>query len=267
MKVYALVGKSGTGKSFQAMNLCRQMNIETIIDDGLFISGSNVVAGISAKRQKTKIGAIKTALFTDEKHRENVRAAIAKAAPASILLLGTSDRMVEQIGQAIGVGAPEEIIHIEDITTEEERGIARRSRKELGKHVIPVATFQIKKDFSGYFMDTLKNLVGRGSKEVHGEKTVVRPTYSYLGDYEIAEDVVEDLVRYCARNISEVQHVGRVGVKETDTGVVITLNAVFKYGVSVPQAGRRLQQKIGSRVALMTAFNIDEVNINIKLAK
>ena len=89
MKVYALVGKSGTGKSFQAMNLCRQMNIETIIDDGLFISGSNVVAGISAKRQKTKIGAIKTALFTDEKHRENVRAAIAKAAPASILLLGT----------------------------------------------------------------------------------------------------------------------------------------------------------------------------------
>ena len=267
MKVYALVGKSGTGKSFQAMNLCRKMNIETIIDDGLFISGNNVVAGISAKRQKTKIGAIKTALFTDPAHRQSVREAIEKMAPASILVIGTSDRMVEQIAEAIGVGQPEETIYIENITTEEERGLARKNRKELGKHVIPVATFSIKKDFSGYFMDTLKNLVGRGSREVHGEKTVVRPTYSYLGDYEIGRDVVEDLVRYCGRDIPEVESVGKVSVKDTDTGVVINLNAVFGYGVSVPQVGRRLQQQIASRVTLMTAFNIDEVNINIRLAK
>ena len=35
MKVYGLIGKSGTGKSFQAVNLCKQLNIESIIDDGL----------------------------------------------------------------------------------------------------------------------------------------------------------------------------------------------------------------------------------------
>ena len=39
MKVYALVGKSGTGKSYQAVNLCKELNIEAIIDDGLFIEG------------------------------------------------------------------------------------------------------------------------------------------------------------------------------------------------------------------------------------
>ena len=37
MDVYTLAGKSGTGKSFHAMNLCRKYNIEAIIDDGLFI--------------------------------------------------------------------------------------------------------------------------------------------------------------------------------------------------------------------------------------
>ena len=64
MEVYALIGKSGTGKSFQAMNLCKQYNIESIIDDGLFIYKSTVVEGVSAKRAETKIGAVKTALFS-----------------------------------------------------------------------------------------------------------------------------------------------------------------------------------------------------------
>ena len=63
MKVYALVGKSGTGKSYQAMNLCRDLDIEVIIDDGLLIYGNGILAGTSAKRQETVIGAIKTALL------------------------------------------------------------------------------------------------------------------------------------------------------------------------------------------------------------
>jgi ABC-type glutathione transport system ATPase component len=72
MKVYALVGKSGTGKSYQAMNVCRTRNIVGIIDDGLFIYNNDVVAGISAKRQPTVVGAIKTALFSKDDHRNDV---------------------------------------------------------------------------------------------------------------------------------------------------------------------------------------------------
>lgn len=61
MDVYTLVGKSGTGKSFHAMNLCKKLGVEAIIDDGLFIYKNSVIAGVSAKRQDTKIGAVKTA--------------------------------------------------------------------------------------------------------------------------------------------------------------------------------------------------------------
>ena len=48
MKVYALVGKSGTGKSYRAMSLAAAKNINAIIDDGLFISAGQVIAGSSA---------------------------------------------------------------------------------------------------------------------------------------------------------------------------------------------------------------------------
>ena len=55
MDVYTLVGKSGTGKSFHSMNLCKRLGIEAIIDDGLFIYRNRVIAGVSAKKEKTYI--------------------------------------------------------------------------------------------------------------------------------------------------------------------------------------------------------------------
>ena len=101
MKVYALVGKSGTGKSFQAVNLCKELNIESIIDDGLFICRNKVVAGISAKRQPTKVGAVKTALFNKDEHMEEVKSAINRMKPSSLLIIGTSDGMVDKIAKRL----------------------------------------------------------------------------------------------------------------------------------------------------------------------
>ena len=97
MKVYGLIGKSGTGKSYQAINVCKEYDIESIIDDGLFICRNKVMAGISAKRQPTKIGAVKTALFSTDEHMEEVRDKIKKIKPSSILIIGTSDGMVDKM--------------------------------------------------------------------------------------------------------------------------------------------------------------------------
>ena len=165
MKVYALVGKSGTGKSYQAVNLCKELNIEAIIDDGLFIEGNDVVAGISAKRQATMIGAIKTALFTTDEHKEAVAAKIKEINPRSILILGTSDEMVNRIAARLELPEIQKRIRIEQITTEKEREEARHQRQDFGKHVIPVPTFQLKRDFAGYFVDPLKIFRTWGKKQ------------------------------------------------------------------------------------------------------
>ena len=67
MEIYTLTGPSGTGKSYRAMDICKQYNIDGVIDDGLFIYKGMVTAGESAKRCETKIGAVKAAIFKDEK--------------------------------------------------------------------------------------------------------------------------------------------------------------------------------------------------------
>lgn len=63
MVVYALIGKSGTGKSHRAQQVSRSFGIEYIIDDGLLIKGNRIIAGKSAKKEPTKIAAIRRAVF------------------------------------------------------------------------------------------------------------------------------------------------------------------------------------------------------------
>ena len=97
MEVFGLVGPSGTGKSHLALMVAHERSIDLIIDDGLLIKGNHIVAGVSSKRQSTKVGAIKTAMFFDDSHAEEVRNKIAEIAPEKILILGTSKRMIERI--------------------------------------------------------------------------------------------------------------------------------------------------------------------------
>ena len=58
MKVYALVGRSGTGKSHHSMWVARENNIDYIIDDGLLVSDNKIIAGKSAKREPTKVASV-----------------------------------------------------------------------------------------------------------------------------------------------------------------------------------------------------------------
>ena len=76
MKVYALVGKSGTGKSHHSMWVARENNIDYIIDDGLLVSDNQIIAGKSAKREPTKVASVRRAIFSDKIHQDEVKKAI-----------------------------------------------------------------------------------------------------------------------------------------------------------------------------------------------
>jgi uncharacterized alkaline shock family protein YloU len=265
MKVYGLVGKSGTGKSYQAMNLCKEMNIESIIDDGLFIYGSSILEGTSAKRQNTKVAAIKTALFTEEEHRQAVANKIREISPESLLVLGTSEKMIHRIVGRLGLPELLRIIRIEEITTDEERETARKQRQELGKHIIPVPTLQLKREFSGYFLDPLRIIRGwRGGKASVSEKTVVRPTYSYLGEYSISDKVIGDVIYYLGKKTEGVDSVTKVTIENNGDGIKITISLICRFGYRLVDVAKELQKLVAKKVETMTAFHIKAVDIEIK---
>lgn len=265
MKVYGLIGKSGTGKSFQAVNLCKQLNIESIIDDGLFICRNKVMAGISAKRQPTKVGATKTALFHKEEHMEDVRGTIKKVKPSSILVIGTSDGMVDKIIKRLELPKIGKRIYIEDITTEADRALAKKHREEMGQHVIPAPTFQLKRQFSGYFMLPMRILFRElGSWKDISEKSVVRPTYSYLGEYKISAKVMRDIVECVKRESDSVAEILKVALSPVQEGIDIFITANFKYGGNLIEETKRFQADVAAKLEDMTAFNINRLDLEVK---
>ena len=76
IKTYAFVGPSGTGKSYRAQMVANDRGINYIIDDGLLISGNEVLAGISAKKAPTKIETVKKALFINESESNAIKKAL-----------------------------------------------------------------------------------------------------------------------------------------------------------------------------------------------
>ncbi|MEE0885920.1 MAG: hypothetical protein UIB61_03365, partial [Treponema sp.] len=110
--VFALVGESGTGKSFRAKLIAEKYGIDAIIDDGLLIQNDKILAGHSAKREKTYMGAVRVALFDDKDHRDEVAKAWKKARIKKLLILGTSEKMVMKIATRLQLPQPQKIIHI-----------------------------------------------------------------------------------------------------------------------------------------------------------
>ncbi len=263
MTVYGFVGPSGTGKSYHVTEVAKENNMPLIIDDGLLIRGTTAVAGVSAKREKTKFASVKRALFFSASHREAVKRAIAAEGETRILIVGTSVEMVEKIAEALSLPKPEKIIYITDVSTSEEIETAQRIRKTEGKHVIPVPTFQIRKDFSGYWLDPLQIFRPAALRE-ESEKTLVRPTYSYLGDFTIAHGV---LITICSHEVKACPAVSKLWIcsaEERGENLIIHLEMNMYYGTKVSEVAAELQKTVAERVNEMTGILVEEVRVLVR---
>jgi len=266
MKIYALVGTSGTGKSYKALGLASEKGVKHIIDDGLFINSNKVLAGVSAKKEHTRLSAVRRALFFDEEHAELVRKAIIDSNPESILVLGTSAEMISRICERLQLPAVSELIQIENIASERELQTARKFRREQGKHVIPVPTFEIRKAFSGYFLDTLKSFrIEQKSRklETH-EKSVVRPTFSYMGKFYIADAVIKSIASHVAMTFKEVHKVLRVDVSSDSEGINLSIELSVFHGSRVDVLLEEVQKIVAEDVNSMTGMNVLKANIAAK---
>ena len=269
MKIFALHGTSGTGKSHKASMVAAKFGAEAIIDDGLLIYSNKVIAGSSAKREPTKIASVRRALFSDNEHVRQVKNGIKEHKIGSVLIIGTSEEMCSRIAKRLDLGEIFERVSIQDVSTQEEIETANRMRTHQGKHVIPVPTLEIKKDFSGYFLHPLRIFkIRQGKREaVSDDKTVVRPTYSYMGDYFISDNVIEQMVIYEASKIDGVERVFGVMVDNQYDGAKITLSVALRYGVAFRDVCNKITDSVIKIVDKMTAINVSGVNINVKELK
>ena len=266
MRVYAFVGPSGTGKSYRAQMVAGENNIEYIIDDGLLVNENEVVAGTSAKKAPTKIETVRRAIFVEEEEQKAMKEAIKKLNPESILILGTSDGMVEKIAENLGLPKIEKTVYIQDVATEKEMKTARNIRVTEGKHVIPVPTFEIKKQFSGFILDPLQifKSKGSGNKPYVSEKSIIRPTFSYLGNFTIADTVFRQIIEYLAKKDEGIAKVIRTRVESYEDGTSIYMEVSIVYGVNVIDCLNNFKEKSIKEIERLTTMNIESIKVVAK---
>ena len=266
IKVYAFVGPSGTGKSYRAQMVASEKKINFIIDDGLLIKDNEIVAGLSAKKAPTKIETVKHALFLSKEEQQQIQKALKKYKPSKILILGTSDGMVEKIASNLGLPPISETTYINEVATEEEMKVARHIRETEGKHVIPVPTFELKKDFSGYLLDPLQIFKsnGIGKKPYISEKTIIRPTFSYMGKFTISDSVFRQIAEYIADKMPSIYKVLRTRVQSSDAGTSIYMEVTVTYGYNIQDVLKEFRSRAEKEIEKLTSMNVIEFEVVAK---
>lgn len=272
--VYALVGKSGTGKSFRARLLAEKIGIPYIVDDGLLIHESTILAGRSAKQEKNYISAIKTALFTDSVHRDQVVEAISKHKVKKILLIGTSDKMVARMAKRLELPPISQIIKIEEIASKEDIENAIKSRFEEGKHVIPVPSIEIKRDYAQILSDSIR-IFFKGGRNAAGvkkarffDKSVVQPDFhnevKTPGTVTISEAALSQMILHCIDEYDSEIGVEKIKVKLSRAGYGIDLYISVPYGKTLAEGLHGLRSYIQGRLQRYTGIILDSLEISVQ---
>ena len=265
VKVYALVGRSGTGKSFRAQNLAAEYNIPLIIDDGLLIRGDKIVAGRSAKQEKNFLTAVKCAVFMNPDHRAEVIEALDHEQFHKILIIGTSENMTNKIAAVLNLPAPSVVIHIEDIATAQEIETAMKIRFTEGKHVIPVSPLQITRTYPKIVYDAVRSLTKKrpGAKPVVSEKTLVRPEFSQAQETKITEAVLRQMIGQSLYEYGNTLKIEEVSFEKLKEGYVI--NVVLRTPNVFDENRRQaLQTQISDSLEKYGGILVKTVNLQIQ---
>lgn len=266
---YALVGSNGTGKSFRALLLAQRYGIELIIDDGLIIRGDKILAGHSAKYEKTFLAAVRVAVFDEKQHRDEAAKVLHQLSRKKVLILGTSDKMVNKIAARLDIPLPQKIIRIEDIATKEEIESAIRSRRIEGKHVIPVPSVEVKKNYPQIFYDKIRLLFRNAHAgplregDLLFEKSVVRPVFSKIELPHISDAALMEMVaQYTAKYNSAIQ-IKKISVKLQDTGYSIIIMVDMPSGPDLQGRILALREFIIKNIEQYSGIFIEDLHIVI----
>lgn len=271
MKVYAFIGPSGTGKSHRALVVAHEHNIECMIDDGILIHQNKIVAGFSAKKESSRLKAVRRAIFTDPKQISSVKEALERIKPEKLLILGTSLNMVVKITKAIGADEPCKVINIEEVATKEEIEKAQYARLKEGKHIIPVPTMELKPHFRGYLIDPIKSIFRRSNTKRTSnewyEKSVVRPSFSYYGRLTFADNVILSLIKNGSQKVKGIVAISDVKIKKSkkgNNGLLLELAVTIKRKDSVKSLMSKLQKAISHEIEYITGMSIERIQITVK---
>jgi hypothetical protein len=237
VRVSALVGGSGTGKSFRARLVAEKNGIDVIVDDGILIHGDAILTGHWAKKETTLLAATRRALFDSPEHAREAREALRSLAFRTVLIVGTSLRMTRRIAQTLDLPRPTTVIAVDEVARRGEIEDAGRRRRWAGGHAIPARAVSIRRGPLSALAagaGALAAALRRGAVGKRRHRVAVSWEKPARGGVAIAEEALRQMVAHCVAEhdprlaVEKVRIRKRGGMYELEVGVRVP----FAHGTS-----------------------------------
>ncbi|AYE36661.1 hypothetical protein DB313_04285 [Borrelia turcica IST7] len=265
IKVYALVGAAGTGKSFRSHLIADKYAIPLIIDDGVLIKNMKIIAGSSAKFEDNVFDAIRRSVFENDIHRNEIVEALRKEDFSKILILGTSLRMIDKIITRLFLPNPFKIIYITDISTSQEMEKARISR-QMGEHVVPAAAFEITSVKPNLLLDSIRVFFKSKwffSKKKNYIRSVVKPHFHGEGVLSVSKSAVRQIIEHCVSEYNKDYIVYDLKIKKNKGSYSFKLFLDIPLGNNLLDNAEMLRNYIIANVLKYTVINMSTIDIII----
>ena len=128
----------------------------------------------------------------------------------------------------------------------------------------------IERSFSGYFLHPLRQFqknLDIEEKTTAADKSIVRPTFSYMGDFSISDEVLIQLAIHESLKIKGIVKIRNINVRKTSHGVHMDITAVLRYGCSIPDVCREAQLEIRRVIEDLTSVNMRRIHFLIRELK
>ena len=147
----------------------------------------------------------------------------------------------------------------------------------MGKHVIPVPTIEVKKNYPQILSSSMRDFFSQKKwfhkklKNPNGkmiEKSIVQPEFSKKGRIEISEAALTQMTMHCVNECDPDVKIKKITIKTDSRGYRLIVLIDVPFGTQLTGKIHRLQQYIIDKIESYTGILIEEVSIVIdKISK
>ena len=104
---------------------------------------------------------------------------------------------------------------------------------------------------------------GKDEKPYISEKSIIRPTFSYLGNFKISDTVFRQIIEYLASKTDSVNKISRVRIDKIgdNEGVSVYIEVIIVYGYNVIEELQSFKKKCKKEIENLTAMNVENVEV------
>lgn len=105
---------------------------------------------------------------------------------------------------------------------------------------------------------------GKGQKPYISEKSIIRPTFSYMGKFTISDLVFRQILEYLAQKTPAIHKILKTRVENYGEGAKIYMEVSIVYGFNVVEGLNNFKEKSKKEIETLTAMNVVELEVVAK---